>query len=365
MNPPGWNPIPEQPGRYRWWNGVSWEDDAQNDERIDLARPTVFGTRLEFRPERTWPPAPTGWFPPPLWEPGRGWDDPTEALWRVADPDTSDSTLDSELDSLMERARVADAFLRELDHDSWHIDFNSIPLVWTAPPSWPPAPRGWSPPAGWKAPRVWGRAPDGWEFWQHDREVVSHRVTTLWNEINERSAVLMGSLTGIAKVLDTADRTLCRATTLVQLAVSPLPTAAQAGFHTSPPGDVVFDTQTAHYELSLAVSNLRTYLLRLAFDIEPGDVWSGELRQSYFDAREKFILTASDAAKAVFDAAVSAVAAEVKRLERSRPRDRQERVAWLSAVLDLLRADMTHRARVLNHTDEPDGQRTSPDSGST
>ncbi|MGW6130992.1 hypothetical protein ACWFNE_13280 [Cellulomonas sp. NPDC055163] len=39
------------------------------------------------------------------------------------------------------------------------------------PPTWPPAPEGWTPPKGWIPDPGWPRAPRGWVFWTDEPEV--------------------------------------------------------------------------------------------------------------------------------------------------------------------------------------------------
>jgi collagen type III alpha len=45
-------------------------------------------------------------------------------------------------------------------------DVEPAPLWrFVVPPSWPPSPPGWVPPAGWRPDPSWLSAPDGWQFW--------------------------------------------------------------------------------------------------------------------------------------------------------------------------------------------------------
>jgi hypothetical protein len=362
MNPPGWFPTDGQPDERRWWNGTAWEHGVEHDQRIALERATVFGSRLHFTPDPTWPPAPTNWFPPQMWQPGPGWADPVESLWGVA---AEDDDADSTLARVEELAQVVEILIRESEPDAWQItDLDRIPVVWRPPPSWPPVPHGWSPPPGWKAPRAWPRTPAGWDFWQHDPGILAYRNDALRADIEQRSTTLAGSLTGIAMMLDTGDRLLCRATQLTPLALSPLPTAVQAGLSAAPPQHIVFNTQMAHYQLNVAVSNLRTYLLRVAYGIAEADTWSGYLRRALFDAKENYTRTISDAAQAVFDVTVAAVEVEANRIGRSRRHDRQEQAVSLSAVLKSLHADMARRVRALNDVGTPgNGRATTANSG--
>lgn len=39
-------------------------------------------------------------------------------------------------------------------------------MQFVTPPSWPPAPQGWTPPLGWEPDPSWPAAPAGWQFWQ-------------------------------------------------------------------------------------------------------------------------------------------------------------------------------------------------------
>ena len=39
-------------------------------------------------------------------------------------------------------------------------------MRWRPAPGWPPAPLGWSPPAGWQPDPSWPPSPDGWIWWE-------------------------------------------------------------------------------------------------------------------------------------------------------------------------------------------------------
>lgn len=345
-HPPGWHSVEGVPGARRWWNGTAWDDGVEQDQRVALDRATVFGGRLKFVPDPTWPSPPKGWFPPPLWEPGSGWRRPAERVWDVA---TEDDDLKFELTLLEESVQVMAIRMRELEPGAWHVaDLDTIPIVWTPPPSWPAVPNGWSPPPGWKAPRAWAPVPAGWNFWQRDPSVLAYRCETLLHDIEERSTVLSSTLTGIASMLDAGDRLLCRAMQLTPLALSPLPTVAQAGLGAAPPQHIVFSTQMAHYQLNMAVSNLRTYLLQVAFGTAVTPAWCGCLRRLLNEAREDYMQAVQAAAQAVFDVTIASLQHEVNGLERSRRRDRQARAAWLSSLLGPLQVDATERGHVLN-----------------
>lgn len=345
-NPPGWFSVEGESGGRRWWNGTAWEDGVEQDQRVALDRLTVFGERLRFVTDPTWPSAPMGWFPPPLWEPSSGWRSPAGRLWDVA---ADDGDLELELTRLEELAQVVDIRVRESEPGAWHVaDLDAIPIVWTPPPSWPAVPNGWSPPPGWKAPRAWAPVPAGWNFWQHDPSVLAYRHEILRNDIEERSRVLSSTLTGIASMLNAGDQVLCHAMQLTPLALSPLPTVARAGLGAAPPQHIVFSTQMAQYQLNLAVSNLRTYLLQVAFGTAEAPGWCGCLRRLLNEAREDYRQTIEVAAQAVFDVTIASLQNEVNGLERSRRRDRQARVAWLSSLMEPLQVDATERGRVLN-----------------
>ena len=345
-NPPGWFSVEGEPGARRWWNGTAWEDGVEQDRRVALDRPTVFGARLKFVPDPTWPSPPKDWFPPPLWEPGSGWSSPAGRVWDVA---ADDDDLESELVRLEESAQVVDIRIRESEPGAWHVaDLDAIPIVWTPPPSWPAVPTGWSPPPGWKAPRAWAPVPAGWNFWQREPSVLAYRLDALLTDIERRSSVLSSTPTGIASMLDAGERLLCRAMQLTPLALSPLPTAARAGLGAAPPQHIVFSTQMAQYQLNLAVSNLRTYLLQVAYGTVDAAVWCGCLRRSLNEAMEDYMQAVEVAVQAVFDATFASLQNEVNSLERSRRRDRQGRAAWLSSLVGPLQVDVTERGRVLN-----------------
>jgi hypothetical protein len=348
VTPPGWFPTEEEPGARRWWNGTTWEDGVEQDQRIALDHKTVFGQMLVFVPDPTWPPAPAGWFPPPLWEPAPGWRQPVEPLWQVALDDDSDMEMESAR-VRWELAQVNDIYARELEPDAWAVaDLDAIPIVWTPPPSWPGTPPGWAPPQGWKASREWGPAPAGWEFWQRDQSVLAYRAETLRTDIEQRSMMLTSTVTGTAAELTIGDQVVCVAARMTPLALSPLPTAARAGLGAVLPQRVVVATQAAHHRLKLAVSNLRTYLLRVAYGVAETDGWCGVLRRAVEEAKEDYAQAIEDAAQAVNDVTLSTMRTELDRLQRSRLRDRQGQAAWLKSLVEPLQVDMTERIRALN-----------------
>ena len=54
------------------------------------------------------------------------------------------------------------------------------------PPTWPPAPEGWTPPKGWIPDPGWPKAPLGWVFWTEEPAV------TLSNDARNTYAGLVG-----------------------------------------------------------------------------------------------------------------------------------------------------------------------------
>ena len=55
------------------------------------------------------------------------------------------------------------------------------------PPTWPPAPPGWSPPPGWQPPADWPRLPDSWQLWIPDTEHSGSKAVTSSTGGPERS----------------------------------------------------------------------------------------------------------------------------------------------------------------------------------
>lgn len=55
-----------------------------------------------------------------------------------------------------------------------------VPLRFNPPPTWPPVPQGWTPPAGWQPDPAWGPVPDGWQLWveQNDQPVPGQAAPT-------------------------------------------------------------------------------------------------------------------------------------------------------------------------------------------
>lgn len=336
--PPGWYKDGEQ-DVLRWWDGSAWSDPSR-DSRLRPGKPTaVDSVVLAFVADPRWPPPPTGWYPTPMWEPAQSWSKPVDDLWRAVELD--DETAVLELSHIL-------AILTEEDAntpDVWRLDNrDTFPLVWVAPPNWPSAAPGWSPPDHWKAPRQWGRAPENWQFWQHDRASITHATTAIHASADRRSRALVRSTIGIATLLSHAETLLCDAVRLTPLALSPLPSAARNGFPVSAPQPLAESLKSAHHSLNLSVSNLRTYLLRIAYGLGPVDEWLWQLRRALVDARETYRRAAKSAAEGVFSATIEYIKREVGRLK---PRQTQRR-EHLVAVLDELSEDIEARARALN-----------------
>lgn len=348
--PPGWYVDESDLGR-RWWDGSSWSCPG-DDPRIRPGTPTVFGSAvLEFRPDSTWPPAPAGWYPPPLWEPGPGWREPGE-LWHVVG-----LGVEAELQEL---SKIMEVFKAEQEPEAWGVeDLSNIPVVWTPPPSWPQPPPGWSPSNDWKPERAWGRPPTGWQFWQHDTAILKHRESVVHKEIDKRSRALADSIVGIAKLLSFADGLLCNASRMTPLILSPLPRAARHGFAISAPEDLITASKSAHSQLNLAVSNLRTYLLRLAYGNGVPDEWLAVLRLGVVDAKAAYIRAGKAAGEGVLHATIDAIGLEIDatgvelaKLNSSRRHKKRRARFWrnmesLRELLPSLRSDVIERARAL------------------
>ncbi|MBT9257198.1 restriction endonuclease [Phycicoccus sp. MAQZ13P-2] len=91
------------------------------------------------------------------------------------------------------------------------------------------------------------------------------------------------------------------------------------------------------------MSNLRTYLLRLAYGLSQVDEWLWQLRRAVVDAVEAYRRAAKDAGEGVISATIEHIQHEISRLK---PRQTQRR-EYLAALLRELSQDIETRARAL------------------
>lgn len=334
---PGWYRDDDQ-NLMRWWDGETWSDPSR-DARLQPGTPTaVDGVVLQFTSDPSWPEPPVDWFPSPLWEPGSGWPKPAGKLWRATGLDAEDLLAELSHHRAIRQQEV------EQPKDLWRLDGrDGIPFIWLAPPNWPSPPRGWSPPEGWEAPRQWGRAPEDWQFWQQDPSIIAYKTAAIHTKADQRSRALVKSTVGIASLLSEGEALLCDAVRLTPLTVSPLPSAARNGLPVGAPPHLTQTLQDAHYHLNWCVSNLRLYLLRLAYELGQPDEWLWQLRRDLNEATESYEAAAKAAAEGVFSATVEHVEREVTRTKRTQT----GRVAELRSVFDELSNDIKARAEAL------------------
>lgn len=335
--PPGWYNYQVQ-GVMRWWDGSGWSDPSA-DSRLRPGEPTsIDSVVLEFAADPSWPPPPSNWYRIPMWQPEQGWQAPVDDLWRAVGPD--DETYLAELShavTILEEEALA--------KDVWRLDSReAIPLVPVAPPNRPNPAIGWSSLARWKAPRGWGRAPKDWQSWQPDPTLIARRTAAIHAKADQRSRALARSTIGIALLLSDAEALLCDVVRLTPLALSPLPSAARNGFPISASTQLTEALWAAHEGVVRSVSNLRTYLLRVAYGVGQPDAWLWQLRRALSEARDAYQLAAKAAAAGVFSATVEHVRSEVSRLKPRHTRRRQQ----LSAALAELSQDVEDRAEALS-----------------
>lgn len=137
------------------------------------------------------------------------------------------------------------------------------PMMWVAPPNWPPVPPGWVPPVGWKRPRQIPREPRGWQFWQPDlREHQAHieRWRDARNETLERLSAHALGLRSLLNLVEGTKMLRCAKSSLLR---RPIPTLAHHNRGDIPPQ--ARNAQiAAHQECHDALSELRQRVLYVA-----------------------------------------------------------------------------------------------------
>lgn len=334
--PPGW--YRDDHGRLRWWDSREWSDPDHDPRLRPGTQSVVDSVVLRFVADERWPPPPPGWFPPPLWQPETAWPDPKDDLWQVGEHGP-----ELHLEQLTDVAEILSAEA-EISENAWRLEHrDDIPVVWASPPGWPKPPAGWFPPHKWRAPREWGPPPSGWQFWQPDPSVISFRIASIQSHADSRSRALVETTVGIVVLLSSIESLLCDITRITPLALSPLPTAARRGFPVGAPSHLAERLRSAHQELNQSISNLRTYLLRIAYGLGVVDEWLWKLRRAVLDARDMYVEAAKNAAEGVLSATVEEVKREVARLN---PKDRL-RASLLEATLGELAGDIEARTNAL------------------
>ena len=107
----------------------------------------------------------------------------------------------------------------------------------------------------------------------------------------------------------------------------------------------------AHQQVSLAVSNLRTYLLRVAYGLADVDGWLWQMRLSVEDARKEYTDAAGASTDGLFQATAERMEQEISKAKGGRSRH-QKRRDFLQQILSELEGDISDRARALSSEPE-------------
>lgn len=65
------------------------------------------------------------------------------------------------------------------------------------PPTWPPAPPGWTPPPGWQPDPSWPPLPPGWPLWL-DETKPAHRTALILGALGAVLLIAVGAVVTIA-----------------------------------------------------------------------------------------------------------------------------------------------------------------------
>lgn len=358
MSRPGWHADPDGSSQLRWWNGDRWDPAPGPHPDVRVGETAPDGTTWHWRAPPEWPEPPTTWYPSPGWEPHSSWPKPSSTWsWWTADAELDENaTIEELFDDLglpeaIERRTIR---VQEQSESAWgEIDHSSIPLVWTPPPYWPPVPPGWSPPSGWKRPRSWRKEPSGWQFWQPDPAVVAERHRRSANDLDVRSRQLVGTRTGLEMELTLTERLAITSATTIRLAQSPLPTAARLGVALASDHSALVRLQKAHRAVLAITSDIRTYLLRIAYGVADIDSWFGIMRREAHLAWTEYKAAVQGVIDASSNAALRYGEQELEALRAMRPGwKKDERHAVLQADLERLRADLFARGRALESSSD-------------
>src|SRR3954451_8656068 len=74
-----------------------------------------------------------------------------------------------------------------------------MPKRFNPPPGWPPAPPGWTPPAGWHPPPHLPAPPPGWQLWIDETlaEPPGRRWRPSWRLYAVVAIVVLATATGL------------------------------------------------------------------------------------------------------------------------------------------------------------------------
>lgn len=345
---PGWHPDPAGSGDLRWWDGSSWRQLASAEPFLPVGKPAPNGFTFVWTPAPGWAVTPEGWYPRPGWEPEIGAPAPASdwVFWQCVQP-SDEPVTQARIDGLNAASESRE---RERDDEAWgEVNLETVPLVWTPAPGWPPVPTGWAPPAGWIPDRKWPKAPANWAFWQHDPVVIRARQDRANQDLDARSRVIVAVPEALASELSRGERMWAVSLNVTRLAKSPLRGEVATNCVLPANHSATVRLDDAHARLHRVVCALRTYLLEVAYGVREVDIWLGELRRErrsawheYYQAIQNRLLASTELVRQRADAAY-------ERFKRrpADPRLYSEGKGW-NGVCQQLLAERSERSELID-----------------